>query len=413
MYTLLLLTFFTCKHRDPKEKPTMAGFWGYLNSLACILQDTHIACGSTKSTFQGHQTGFIPMSLFPASRVRWIQCIWKLQHSCSALGCARIWGCGAVRSRAAPGMQPLLLPSLRKGGEQTDSSRQLPPRHLDLHCWMQGNTEFREADLPFNEQACSDGEVTEASTYWWLHTQPQNEGRGRQVLQISRQQPKLDPHSDFTHFSSIIHILKSSGRNEEKLRLFQTLSARQVRAPTLSKETVTCNTKTIRKQTLVHNLQKKTLKKSIRFLLFCIQTGCRLEGNVRQRWITQNRRQNGLGKSCKPENTKVVLSLGENDLLHSTYNEFPSYNLKNIWAYRLKKWKNLSLVLKFTSYSRLVPQTHCFKRLLNVFHPCHYILILSHDLSLITKSLPYSLNHKTKTKKNKESTVYKGNITKE
>lgn len=75
MYTLLLLTFFTCKHRDPKEKPTMAGFWGYLNSLACILQDTHIACGSTKSTFQGHQTGFIPMSLFPASRVRWIQCI--------------------------------------------------------------------------------------------------------------------------------------------------------------------------------------------------------------------------------------------------------------------------------------------------------------------------------------------------
>lgn len=87
--------------------------------------------------------------------------------------------------------------------------------------------------------------------------QPPSEGWGQAALQISRQQPELNPHSDFTHFSSIIHILKSSGRNEEKLRLFWALSAGQVRAPTASKETVTCNTKTIRNKTLVHNLQEK------------------------------------------------------------------------------------------------------------------------------------------------------------
>lgn len=87
------------------------------------------------------------------------------------------------------------------------------------------------------------------------------------MLQISRQQPKLNPHSDFTRFSSIIHILKSSGRNEEKLRLFQTLSARQVRAPTLSKETVTCNTKTIRKQNFGPQFAEKNPEKKYKILV--------------------------------------------------------------------------------------------------------------------------------------------------
>lgn len=46
MYTLLLLTFFTCKHRDPKEKPPIAWSRGHLNSFACTLH-----------TSQGNQMG--------------------------------------------------------------------------------------------------------------------------------------------------------------------------------------------------------------------------------------------------------------------------------------------------------------------------------------------------------------------
>lgn len=46
----------------------------------------------------------------------------------------------------------------------------------------------------------------------------------------STPQPQPDPHSDLTRFSSIIHILESPGRNYGKLRLFQTLSARQVKS---------------------------------------------------------------------------------------------------------------------------------------------------------------------------------------
>lgn len=75
------------------------------------------------------------------------------------------------------------------------------------------------------------------------------------------------------------------------------------RAPTPSKEIRTCNTKT--KNKLWSTICRKTLKKSTRFLLFCIRTGCRLEGNVRQHRITRNRRQNGPGKSRKPEKKKT------------------------------------------------------------------------------------------------------------
>lgn len=46
----------------------------------------------------------------------------------------------------------------------------------------------------------------------------------------STPQPQLELHSDLTRFSSIIHILESPGRNYRKLRLFQTLSARQVKS---------------------------------------------------------------------------------------------------------------------------------------------------------------------------------------
>lgn len=46
----------------------------------------------------------------------------------------------------------------------------------------------------------------------------------------STPQHQADPHSDLTCFSSIIHILESPGRNYRKLRLFQTLSARQVKS---------------------------------------------------------------------------------------------------------------------------------------------------------------------------------------
>lgn len=46
----------------------------------------------------------------------------------------------------------------------------------------------------------------------------------------STPQPQPDPHSDLTRFSSIIHILESPGRNYGKLRLLQTLSARQVKS---------------------------------------------------------------------------------------------------------------------------------------------------------------------------------------
>lgn len=35
MYTLLLLTFFTCKHRDPKERPT--GAWSRVTSICLRL----------------------------------------------------------------------------------------------------------------------------------------------------------------------------------------------------------------------------------------------------------------------------------------------------------------------------------------------------------------------------------------
>lgn len=35
MYTLLLLTFFTCKHRDPKERPT--GAWSWVTSICLHL----------------------------------------------------------------------------------------------------------------------------------------------------------------------------------------------------------------------------------------------------------------------------------------------------------------------------------------------------------------------------------------
>lgn len=46
----------------------------------------------------------------------------------------------------------------------------------------------------------------------------------------STPQPQLELHSDLTRFSSIIQILESPGRNYRKLRLFQTLSARQVKS---------------------------------------------------------------------------------------------------------------------------------------------------------------------------------------
>lgn len=59
MYTLLLLTFFTCKHRDPKEKPPIAWSRGHLNSLACTL---HTSQGNQMGT-GGHQK--VPKSLCP------------------------------------------------------------------------------------------------------------------------------------------------------------------------------------------------------------------------------------------------------------------------------------------------------------------------------------------------------------
>lgn len=46
----------------------------------------------------------------------------------------------------------------------------------------------------------------------------------------STPQHQAGPNSELTCFSSIIHILESPGRNYRKLRLFQTLSARQVKS---------------------------------------------------------------------------------------------------------------------------------------------------------------------------------------
>lgn len=99
------------------------------------------------------------------------------------------------------------------------------------------------------------------------------------------------------------------------------------RAPTLSKEIITCNTKTIKKQTLVHNLQKNPEKKyKILVILhpnrLQVRGKCKatsdytIEGRMaRERVVSQKKKK------------KVVL-LGKNDLLHSTFNKFPSYNLK-------------------------------------------------------------------------------------
>lgn len=102
---------------------------------------------------------------------------------------------------------------------------------------------------------------------------PAQVGQGFQGSWFSTPQPDEDhdplsaaqaepSNSDLTRFSGTIHILESSGRSYRKLRLFQTLSARQVKSshtkpgyPDLQ------HTKTIKKQTLVHNLQKKNPEK--------------------------------------------------------------------------------------------------------------------------------------------------------
>lgn len=246
MYTLLLLTFFTCKHRDPKEKPTTSGFWGYLNSLACVLLNTHTACGSTKGTFQGHPDRFHSNEPLPSisGEVDGTHLKATAQPFCSA---------AAGQAGAAAGRSLCCSPPLRR-----EASKQIPattetPGFALLNAREHGAHRGRSA-MPRAGFAQTAREPKAALT---AAAQPPSEGWGQAALQISRQQPELNPHSDFTHFSSIIHILKSSGRNEEKLRLFWALSAGQVRAPTASKETVTCNTKTIRNKTLVHNLQEK------------------------------------------------------------------------------------------------------------------------------------------------------------
>lgn len=77
---------------------------------------------------------------------------------------------------------------------------------------------------------------------WLQHSSPRFRGTQKQLRWCCHQgscppsgvpstpQPQPDPHSDLTCFSSIIHILESPGRNYRKLRLFQTLSARQVKS---------------------------------------------------------------------------------------------------------------------------------------------------------------------------------------
>lgn len=155
------------------------------------------------------------------------------------------------------------------------------------------------------------------------------------------------------------------------------------RAPTPSKEIRTCNTKT--KNKLWSTICRKTLKKSTRFLLFCIRTGCRLEGNVRQHRITRNRRQNGPGKSRKPEKKTQKLFYHWEKLICCILLLINSLPRTTSWLIGSKDKKIFSLG-PFPSISEL------------------FVLILSHpqlcSSSATTSAwkllLPYSFNYKTK-----------------
>jgi len=59
MYTLLLLTFFTCKHRDPKEKPTIAWVPG-LPQLICLHFAKYTSLWADRVSVTGHRPTAVP-----------------------------------------------------------------------------------------------------------------------------------------------------------------------------------------------------------------------------------------------------------------------------------------------------------------------------------------------------------------
>lgn len=69
----MLLTFFTCKHRDPKEKPTIAWVLG-LPHFICLhfakKKKNLKSLWVDQISVKGHRTGFIPTSLLPGAGLR-------------------------------------------------------------------------------------------------------------------------------------------------------------------------------------------------------------------------------------------------------------------------------------------------------------------------------------------------------